>query len=252
MTIEVKESLKVVNRYDSNVVLHDSKDYPEFSGNVWNDFVLFLVNKKANLSNANLYKADLSNANLYNANLSNANLYKADLSNADLSNANLSNANLSNANLSNADLSNANLSNANLFEADLSNANLYNANLYKADLYKANLSNANLYNANLFEANLSNANLYKADLLNSARYKTKGINCLEFNFDNCFAFLLVKNEKMKHLQIGCKNHSLEEWKLEFNSKNNYIDDCNDEDHYNLHKDKFFKYLPLFEEFLKDN
>ena len=212
MTIEVKESLKVVNRYDSNVVLHDSKNYPEFSGNVWNDFVLFLVNKKANLSKANLSKADLSNANL-----SNANLY------------------------------NANLSNANLYNANLSNANLYTANLFEANLSNANLSNANLYNANLYNANLS-----KADLLNSARDKIKGINCLEFNFNTCFSFILMKNDKTSQLQIGCKILSIAEWKEEFNSKNNYIDDCNDEDHYNLHKDKFFKYLPLFEEFLKDN
>jgi hypothetical protein len=44
MTIEV-QILKIVNRYDSDVILHDSKDYPEFSGELWNDFALFwLIN----------------------------------------------------------------------------------------------------------------------------------------------------------------------------------------------------------------
>ena len=201
------QSLKIVNRYDSDVVLHDSKDYPEFSGDVWNDFILFLVNKKANLSEANLYKANLYKANLYKANLSGANL---------------------------------------------SEANLSEANLYKANLYKANLSEANLSEANLSEANLSGAYLYKANLLNSARNKIKGVNCLEFNFNSCFTFLLVKNKKTAHLQIGCKKHTLDEWKLEFNVNNEYIDDCEDEANYNLHKDYFFKYLDLFESFLKEN
>jgi len=205
MPIEV-QSFTVVNRYDSDIVLHDSKDYPEFEGKSWNDFILFLVNKKANLSEANL-------SGVY-----------------------LSEAYLSEANLSGAYLSEANLSEAKLYKANLSGANLYKAKLYKANLYKANLS----------EANLSGANL-----LNSARNKIKGVNCLEFNFDNCFGFLLVKNQKTAHLQIGCKKHNLEEWKLEFNENNEYIDNCNDEAHYNLHKEKFFKYLPLFEEFLKE-
>lgn len=146
MTIEV-QSLKIVNRYNRDVVLHDSKDYPEFSGDVWNDFILFLVNKKANLSGANLSEANL---------------------------------------------------------------------------------------------------------LNSARNKIKGVNCLEFNFNSCFTFLLVKNKKTAHLQIGCKKHTLDEWKLEFNVNNEYIDDCEDEANYNLHKDYFFKYLDLFESFLKEN
>ena len=241
------QSLKIVNRYDSDVVLHDSKDYPEFSGDVWNDFILFLVNKKANLSEANLYKANLYKANLYKANLSGANLSEANLSEANLYKANLYKANLSEANLSEANLSEANLSGAYLSEANLSGAYLSEANLYKA-----NLSEANLSEANLSEANLSGAYLYKANLLNSARNKIKGVNCLEFNFNSCFTFLLVKNKKTAHLQIGCKKHTLDEWKLEFNVNNEYIDDCEDEANYNLHKDYFFKYLDLFESFLKEN
>jgi len=113
-------SIKIVNRYNSNEILHDSSNYPEFSGTLLKEFLEFLVNKNANLSYANLSYANLSYADLSNAKLSNANLSYANLSNADLSYANLSYAKLSNANLSYADLSNAKLSNANLSYDNLS------------------------------------------------------------------------------------------------------------------------------------
>ena len=93
------QSLKIVNRYDSDVVLHDSKDYPEFSGELWNDFVLFLVNKSANLYGANLVRANLYGANLVRANLVRANLVRANLYGANLYGANLYGANLESANL---------------------------------------------------------------------------------------------------------------------------------------------------------
>ena len=112
-------SLKIVSRYDSEKVLHDSKDYSDFNGKVWNDFVLFCLSKKANLLRVNLSGADLSEADLSGSDLSRANLSGADLSRADLSRVNLSGADLSEA-----DLSGANLSRANLSGADLSRANL--------------------------------------------------------------------------------------------------------------------------------
>ncbi len=89
--------------------------------------VVEAVEKKANLSEADLIGADLSRANLYGANLIGANL----------SRANLYGANLIGADLYNADLSRANLSEADLFRADLSRANLSEADLFGADLLSA-------------------------------------------------------------------------------------------------------------------
>ena len=85
---------------------------------------------------------------------------KIDLSYADLTAANLSSANLRYANLSYADLTSANLryadlTAANLRYADLTAANLSSANLSSADLRYANLSSADLTSANLSSANLS-------------------------------------------------------------------------------------------------
>lgn len=115
-------SYQIVSRYSSKI-LYDSKDYFDFKGQSWNDFVLFLLKKNANFSDANL-----SGANLYNANLYNTNLIDANLSGANLIDANLIDANLRNANLRNANLSEANLSGANLRNASLRNANLSGAN----------------------------------------------------------------------------------------------------------------------------
>jgi hypothetical protein len=85
------------------------------------------VNKRADLSRANLSGAYLSGADLSRANLSRAYLSGAALSRANLSRANLSGADLSGAYLSGADLSRANLSRANLNGAALSRANLSGA-----------------------------------------------------------------------------------------------------------------------------
>ena len=73
-------SIKIVNRYNSNEILHDSSNYPEFSGTLLKEFLEFLVNKNANLSYANLSYANLSYADLSNAKLSNANLSYDNLS----------------------------------------------------------------------------------------------------------------------------------------------------------------------------
>src|SRR3990167_3959975 len=59
------------------------------------------VNKKIDLTDANLTNVNLIDANLTNADLQNANLTNADLRNADLTDANLTDANLTGANLRN-------------------------------------------------------------------------------------------------------------------------------------------------------
>jgi uncharacterized protein YjbI with pentapeptide repeats len=115
--------------------------------------------RKANLSEAVLFKADLRGADLRNVNLIEADLFKADLRGADLRGADLREANLSEA-----DLRKANLSEADLMEANLSGTDLRKANLTNAFLEGADLSAAGLIGANLGKADFSKADLSKASL----------------------------------------------------------------------------------------
>ena len=124
-------------------------------------------------------------------------------------------ADLRSANLSSANLSSANLRSANLSSADLSSANLSSANLSSADLRSANLSSANLYSANLYSANLSSANL------SSATNKEKAyipLHC-KWNFT-------ILGDK---IQIGCKEKTIEEWDLFFNSDEKFETNRNTEE-----------------------
>jgi len=144
---------------------------------------------RANLSSASLIGADLSGAHLCSANLSDANL----------SGANLRDANFCGANLSGASLNYANLRDANFCGADLSSASLNYANLSGADLSGANLSGASLN-----YANLNYANLYDA-LGNMKQIKTIYLEAYHINYTKDV------------IQIGCENHSIEDW-ISFDDK----------------------------------
>ena len=130
------------------------------------------------------------------ANLSEANLYKANLGRADLSAANLREADLRLANLRKANLRKADLSAANLREADLYKADLREANLYKADLSAADLRKADLSAANLRKADLSAANLREA--IGVVRLQWEGFDVLVFN-------------QGKEADIGCQSKPIIEW-----------------------------------------
>jgi uncharacterized protein YjbI with pentapeptide repeats len=137
--------------------------------NTVKDTLIEAVNKKADLSSADLKSANLSHANLSSADLKSADLRYADLksanlSYADLRYADLKSANLSYADLRYADLKSANLSYADLRYADLKSADLKSANLSYADLRYADLKSANLSSADLSSADLKSANLSYADL----------------------------------------------------------------------------------------
>jgi hypothetical protein len=135
---------------------------------------------------------------------------KADLSFADLSFANLRFANLRSANLSFANLSSANLSFANLRYADLSSA----------DLRSANLSFANLRSADLSSADLRYANLRSADLRYANNKETAYIPM------HCkWGFTIIGDK----IQIGCKDKTIEEWDLFFNSEKEYSTKRNTEE-----------------------
>ena len=121
---------------------------------------------------------------------------KISLKDANLENANLENANLENANLKNANLENVNLKFVNLENANLKNANLENVNLKFVNLELANLENANLQNANFERTNLINASI--------------PLHC-RWNVSIC----------NQNIEIGCKNKSIEEWDLFFESNEEF-------------------------------
>ena len=125
--------------------------------------------------------------------------------------ANLSWANLNGANLNGADLSGADLSGANLRGANLRGANLSGANLSGANLRGANLSGANLSGADLRGANLSGADLSRAYLRGANFWRTRGNN-KEVKSIHCFKYDITYT--IDTLQIGCENHTIDEW-IEF-------------------------------------
>ena len=92
-----------------------------------------------------------------------------------------------------------------------------NANLYDANLEYANLNNANLNNANLRNANLRNANLEYANLRNANLYNAK-------NKENAILPIFCKwsyGIKGDLIIIGCKQKTIEEWDIWFNSNDEH-------------------------------
>jgi len=176
-------------------------------------------------------RANLSGAYLYCANLSGANLYRADLSGANLSDANLYRANPSGANLSDA-----NLRGAYLYCANLSGANLSGASLSGANLRGANLSNANLRGASLSNANLSGAYLYCANLRNASgnmrQIKTISLETYHVTYTKDI------------IQIGCENHSIEEWRLFSDERIIKMDGKRALSFWRKHKDFIFSAIEL--------
>ena len=112
------------------------------------------------------------------------------------------NSNLEGADLRNADLEGADLRNANLEGADLRNANLEGADLEGADLEGADLRNADLRNSNLEGANLKGAKNKETAILPIFCKWSYGI-------------------KGDLIIIGCKQKTIEEWDIWFNSNDEY-------------------------------
>jgi uncharacterized protein YjbI with pentapeptide repeats len=113
------------------------------------------------------------------------------------------------ANLTDTNLTCANLTYANLIYANLTGANLTGANLTDTNLTCANLTYANLTGANLTNANLTGANLTCADLNGAELFSTIG-NDIEIKSLQVFNEYRISYTKDR-LQIGCENHSFEEW-----------------------------------------
>ena len=118
-------------------------------------------------------------------------------------------------NLSNSDLSNSNLRNSNLRNSDLRNSNLTNS-----DLSNSNLSYSDLSNSNLSNSNLSNSNLRNSDLRNSKNKETASLPMF------CKWSVCVIGDKIK---IGCKENTIEDWDLFFESSEEFDTKRNTED-----------------------
>ena len=97
--------------------------------------------------------------------------------------------------------------NANLEGADLINANLRNSNLEGADLRNADLINSSLRNADIRNSNLEGANLKGA--------KNKETAILPIF---CKWSYGIKGDL---IIIGCKQKTIEEWDIWFNSNDEY-------------------------------
>ena len=117
----------------------------------------------------------------------------------------------------NADLEGADLVGADLKGADLKGANLRSADLEGADLRNSNLEGADLRNSNLRNADLRNADLKGADIRNSNLVGAK-------NKENAILPIFCKwsyGIKGDLIVIGCKQKTIEEWDIWFNSNDEY-------------------------------
>ena len=98
--------------------------------------------------------------------------------------------------------------------------NLRNVNLINVNLEYVNLRNSNLENANLYNADLRNSNLYNADLRN-AKNKENAILPIFCKWSyGIKGYLIV---------IGCKQKTIEEWDIWFNSNEEYSTRRNTDD-----------------------
>ena len=118
-----------------------------------------------------------------------------------------------------ADLRLAQLGKENMKGANLEGANLVGADLEGADLRGANLEHANLRFTNLRGANLEGANLRFTQLegvkLNNAKLPD-GVVVM----DQMHWKVIIIPDR---IQIGCQNHSINDWEAFTNSEINKMD-----------------------------
>jgi hypothetical protein len=119
------------------------------------------------------------------------------------------------ANLRSADLRNAILSYADLRYSDLTSADLRYADLTSADLRSADLRNTDLRSADLYSADLTSADLRSATNKETAYIP---LHCK-------WSFTILGNK----IQIGCKEKTIEEWDLFFNSDEEFETNRNTEE-----------------------
>lgn len=146
-------SLIMLNSKTFNSTLEDSHlENFQFSGNLSN----------TNMNNSYFTSVDLNKkVNLTKANLATANLYGTNLTDADLSYAVLINTNLTFTDLKEAILIGADLTNASLKDADLTSTILLDTNLTNADLNHAKFNGTFFNCASLNTTNISDLAIQK-------------------------------------------------------------------------------------------
>ena len=112
----------------------------------------------------------------------------------------------------NADLEGADLEGADLRNADLINSNLRNSNLEGANLRYSNLEGADLRNSDLRNADLRYSNLEGANLKCAKNKETAILPIF------CKWSYGIKGDL---IIIGCKQKTIEEWDIWFNSNDEY-------------------------------
>ena len=175
----------------------------EIKNRFTNELIHSFTSENATIRDA-LIDAIQKKINLSCADLSDANLSGVDLSGLDLSSAKLCGSYLSGADLSNANLSDTELNGANLSDIDFSGANLSGADLSGSYLRGAELSGANLSGVEMYGAELSGANLSCADLNGSIKLPM-----------HCKWTHGITNGNLIH--IGCVKKTIEEWDIFFAS-----------------------------------
>ena len=119
----------------------------------------------------------------------------------------------SGANFANRDLTGVNLRGVNFAYLDLRGVNFTGcdftlANFTDVDFHGTNFTNANLRGAGLWGANFTNAVLLRANFTNANLRGTKGNGREIKNIDTPTYSVAYTRDR---LQIGCENHSFEEW-----------------------------------------
>lgn len=159
---------------------------------------------RGNLSHLNLSGCDLRNALLEKADLSGTNLTRADMKKAILSEATLIGTILRSA-----DLYYANISNTNIVEVDFTFANLWGTDFSHSTLSeKTNLNGARLMYTRFINTDLRDMDLRNVDLRNSNLMGTIGNGTEIVTFQTPY---YICNFTKNFLQIGCEEHSYEEW-----------------------------------------
>ena len=110
-------------------------------------------------------------------------------------------SNLRWSNLSGSDLRGSNLSGSDLSESNLRGSNLRWSNLSGSDLSGSNLSGSDLRRSDLRGSDLSNIKLFDT-IGNNKEIKTLQLGGYVVNY--------VQSTNI--IQIGCENHTVEEWK----------------------------------------
>ena len=109
--------------------------------------------------------------------------------------------------------------------ADLRSADLHGANLHGADLRSANLHSADLHGADLRYADLRSANLRSADLHGADLHGADGISIV-IQKDVMCEFKCGLSIELKLIYIGCKQHTVDEWREYVNNKETtYVSEC---------------------------